>query len=110
MSDPDAVDRMHHHYAELSPIHTLNNLALVVWALCSTHADFGAAIGDTVAAGWYTDSNGATVGGLCGLMGTTIPVNWTRPWAGRIGVGLAGYAELSLDDVVARTVKVAQSV
>jgi hypothetical protein len=28
---------------------------------------------------------------------------------GRIGVGLAGCAELSLDDVVARTIKIAQS-
>ena len=34
-SAPDAVDQLHNRYAELSPIHTLNNLALVVWALCS---------------------------------------------------------------------------
>ena len=44
-------------YAELSPVHTLNNLALVVWALCSADGDFGAAIGNAVAAGWDTDCN-----------------------------------------------------
>jgi ADP-ribosylglycohydrolase len=91
----------------LSPVHTLNNLALVVWALCAADGDFGTAIGDAVAAGWDTDCNGATVGGLFGLTGRPIPEAWTRPWSGRIGVSLAGFAELELDDVVARTVAVA---
>ncbi|MDH3546684.1 MAG: ADP-ribosylglycohydrolase family protein [Gammaproteobacteria bacterium] len=106
----DAVERLHEEYAGLSPVHTLNNLALVVWALCSADGDFGAAVGDAVTAGWDTDCNGATVGGLFGLTGNPIPEAWTRPWAGRIGVSLAGIAELELDDVVARTVAVARSI
>ena len=104
---PDAVGRLHQRYEGLSPVHTLNNLSLVVWALRSAGGDFGAAIGDAVAAGWDTDCNGATVGGLFGLTGRTVPEEWTRPWSGRIGVSLAGFAELSLDDLVARTVAVA---
>jgi len=103
----DAVDRLHEHYNDMSPVHTLNNLALVVWALCSANGDFGATIGDTVAAGWDTDCNGATVGGLLGLSGTPVPDAWTQPWQGRIGVSLAGHSELQLDNVVARTVAVA---
>ena len=105
----DAVARLHQRYADLSPVHTLNNLALVVWALCSADGDFGMAIGDAVAAGWDTDCNGATVGGLFGLTGTPIPEAWTRPWAGRVGLGLAGHAELDLDELVDRTVAVARS-
>jgi ADP-ribosylglycohydrolase len=105
----DAVTRLHERYADLSPVHTLNNLALVVWALCSADGDFGAAIGDAVAAGWDTDCNGATVGGLVGLSGVPIPETWTRPWAGRVGLGLAGHAELGLDELVDRTVAVARS-
>jgi ADP-ribosylglycohydrolase len=105
----DAVERLHKKFDGMSPVHTLNNLALVVWALSSAVGDFGAAIGDAVAAGWDTDSNGATVGGLFGLTGAPIPDAWTRPWAGRIGIGLAGIAELSLDDIVSRTVAVAQN-
>ncbi len=108
--EADAVDRLHRHYAKLSPVHTLNNLALVVWALCSSHEDFSAAIGNAVAAGWDTDCNAATVGGLVGLTGTPIPDAWTRPWDGRIGLGLAGFAEVQLDDVVARTVAVAEKI
>jgi ADP-ribosylglycohydrolase len=104
----NAVDRLHKEYAGLSPVHTLNNLALVTWALCSAVGEFSAAIGNAVAAGWDTDCNGATVGGLMGISGATIPEHWTAPWAGRIGVNLAGCSELSLDDVVARTVAVAR--
>ena len=105
---PDAVGRLHRKYNGMSPVHTLNNLALVVWALSSSRGDFGVAIGDAVAAGWDTDCNGATVGGLFGLTGAPIPDNWTQPWAGRVGTGLAGVAELQLDDIVTRTVAVAQ--
>jgi ADP-ribosylglycohydrolase len=106
----DAVDRLHEKYEGMSPVHTLNNLALVMWALCSAGDDFGAAIGNAVAAGWDTDCNGATVGGLFGLTGGVIPESWTKPWQGRIGLGLAGYSELELDDVVTRTVAIAQSI
>jgi len=107
---PDAVDRLHKKYAELSPVHTLNNLALVVWALCSAEGDFSTAIGNAVAAGWDTDCNGATVGGLMGLTGVPIPEQWTNPWAGRVGVSLAGYAELPLDELVERTLTVARRI
>jgi ADP-ribosylglycohydrolase len=106
----DAVDKLHKKYATMSPVHTLNNLAVVIWALCSADGDFSAAIGDAVAAGWDTDCNGATVGGLCGLTGATIPRNWTDPWQGRIAVDLAGMGELDLDDVVDRTLAVGRSI
>jgi ADP-ribosylglycohydrolase len=104
----DAVARLHERYAALSPVHTLNNLALVVWALAAAGDDFGAAVGEAVAAGWDTDCNGATVGGLFGLAGD-IPEAWTRPWQGRVGVSLAGHGELGLDALVERTVAVARA-
>ncbi|MGB5331592.1 MAG: ADP-ribosylglycohydrolase family protein [Woeseiaceae bacterium] len=106
----DAVERMHETYSGLPPVHAVNNLALVVWALCSANGDFGVAIGEAVAAGWDTDCNGATVGGLFGLTGSPIPECWTNPWSGRIGLSLAGYTELQVDEVVERTVRVAQSI
>ena len=95
-------------YSALSPVHTVNNLALVVWALLSHPDDFGAAIGDVVAAGCDTDCNGATVGGLWGLQGKPIPEAWTKPWQGRVAVTLAGVGELALDDLVERTATVAE--
>jgi len=103
----DAVARLHAHYDGLSPVHTLNNLAIVVWALCGAGGDYGAAVGEAVAAGWDTDCNGATVGGLFGLTGAPIDERWLAPWRGRVGLSLAGEGEQSLDDLVARTVEVA---
>ena len=104
----DAVERLHQEYADLPPVHTLNNLALVVWALLSADGDFSAAVGDAVAAGWDTDCNGATVGGLFGLTGRSIPDHWTAPWNERVGVSLAGHSELPLGQLVARTVAVSE--
>ncbi len=106
----EAVDRLHGEYGDLSPVHTLNNLAVVVWALCSSGGDFAAAVGNAVTAGWDTDCNGATVGGLFGLTGKPVPDSWTRPWNGRVGVDLAGYSEIALDDLVDRTIAVARTI
>ena len=104
----DGPGEIHRRYRDLSPVHTVNNLALAVWGLLAGADDFGAAIGDTVAAGWDTDCNGATVGGLWGLTGRAIPDRWTDPWNGRVAVGLAGIGELAVDDLVERTVAVAE--
>ena len=71
--DVDGGAKIRARYEGMSPVHTLNNLALVVWALYSHLDDFGAAIGEAVAAGLDTDCNGATVGGLWGIQGDAIP-------------------------------------
>ena len=108
VGDPGGGDAIRDHYAALSPVHTLNNLALVTWALLSHPDDFAAAVGDVVAAGLDTDCNGATVGGLWGLQGKPIPGAWTAPWQGRVTVTLAGESELALADLVDRTVALAE--
>ena len=106
--DPEGSQQIRDAYASLSPVHTLNNLALVVWALLTWPDDFGAAIGEVVAAGWDTDCNGATVGALWALQNKPIPDMWTAPWQGRVGLNLAGQSEVSLDELVQRTVAVTE--
>jgi ADP-ribosylglycohydrolase len=108
--DPDGARAIRERYADLSPVHTVNNLALVVWALLSWPCDFGSAIGEVVAAGLDTDCNGATVGGLWGLRGGPIPEQWSAPWQGRVAVTLAGIGELALEDLVDRTAAVAERI
>jgi ADP-ribosylglycohydrolase len=103
----DGAARIRAHYAELSPVHTLNNLALVVWALLGFE-EYGEVVGNVVAAGLDTDCNGATAGGLWGLQGRPVPEQWTAPWQGRVAVSLAGFDELQLDDLVDRTVVLAE--
>ena len=109
LADPAGGAKIRDHYQGMSPVHTLNNLAIVVWALFSNLHDFSAAIGDAVVAGLDTDCNGATVGGLWGLQSSDIPDHWIAPWQGRVGLSLAGYDELTLDELVGRTVGLAKS-
>ena len=87
----------------MSPVHSLNNLAVVVWAFLSFQDSFDEAIGETICCGWDTDCTGATVGGLLGLDMGAIPESWTSPWQGRVQTAIAGVGELDLDSLVKRT-------
>lgn len=106
-NDPDGANQIRDSFPDMSVVHTVNNLGLVIWALLRHANDFDAAIGDVVAAGLDTDCNGATVGALWALQGKPLPAHWLKPWQGKVGVSLAGMAELELDDLVQRTLTIA---
>ncbi|MBQ73198.1 MAG: hypothetical protein CMJ67_09880, partial [Planctomycetaceae bacterium] len=108
--DSGGMQQIRERYSDLSPVHTVNNLAVVVLGLLQGADDFSRAIGDTVAAGWDTDCNGATVGALWGLGSGEIPDHWTRPWQERVAVTIAGVGELQLEDLVHRTCEVARKI
>ena len=88
----------------MSRVHTVNSLGVGAWGLSRNPDDVSAAIGDTVSAGWDTDCNGATVGGLWGLSGREIPTRWALGWNGLVATSLSGHALLHLNDLVDRTV------
>ena len=90
-------------YEGMSPVHSLNNLAIVVWAFLSFEESFDEAVGEAVSAGWDTDCNGASVGGLVGLHSGGIPDKWTSPWKGRVFTSISGLGELDLEELVDRT-------
>jgi len=48
------------------------------------------------------------VGALWGLLGDEIPEHWTQPWNERVALTLAGYGEVTLEELVRRTVAVAE--
>ena len=97
------ASNLHEFYGDMSPVHSLNNLAVVVWAFLSFQDSFDEAIGETICCGWDTDCTGATVGGLLGLDKGTIPAAWTEPWQGRVLTAIAGVGELDLEQLVKRT-------
>ena len=99
----EPASNLHQHYGDMSPVHSLNNLAVVVWAFLSFQDSFDEAIGETICCGWDTDCTGATVGGLLGLDMGAIPESWTSPWQGRVQTAIAGVGELDLDSLVKRT-------
>ena len=92
----------------MSPVHSLNNLAVVIWAFLSFSESFDEAIGEAVAAGWDTDCNGATVGGLVGLADCNVPEKWHSPWNGKVNTAISGLGELRLEDLIQRTITVAE--
>ena len=92
----------------MSPVHSLNNLAVVVWAFLSFSESFDQAVGEAVAAGWDTDCNGATVGGWVGLADCNVPEKWHLPWNGKVNTSIAGLGELRLEDLIQRTITITE--
>ncbi|MFD6414407.1 ADP-ribosylglycohydrolase family protein, partial [Nocardia asteroides] len=75
------VDELHarhsptHHW-----VHAVPNTALIAAALTHGDGDFTGSVSRAVSGGWDTDSNGATVGGVAGLLAGSpgaLPEHWT---------------------------------
>ena len=73
-----AFDRLYEEYGHLHWVHVLNNAALTAYALTVSRGDFDTAITTVVMGGWDTDSNGATVGSVCGALAgaAALPDRW----------------------------------
>lgn len=105
-SDEAAIDMIYDHYGHLHWVHALNNSALCAFALTRSGGDFDTAITSTVSGGWDTDSNGATVGSICGALtgATSLPVRWIAPLRNRLASSVRGFDGIGFDDLAHRTV------
>ncbi|MGO1383331.1 MAG: ADP-ribosylglycohydrolase family protein [Arachnia sp.] len=113
------LDALHTRFEGMHWVHSLNNAAVIAfslrWSQRASTPDFGVGIGAAVAAGWDTDSAGATVGSVLGaLLGAShIPDSWASPLApdGRsaISTSLPGPAARDINELTQRTCKVARS-
>jgi ADP-ribosylglycohydrolase len=105
LSYDDAIDQLYAAHDGLHWVHVLNNAAVVAYALAANGGDFSRSICAAVAAGWDTDSNGATVGGIVGALtgAAALPDTWTRPLKGRIASSLRGFDGATFDALAART-------
>ncbi|QPK80928.1 ADP-ribosylglycohydrolase family protein [Schaalia sp. ZJ405] len=105
------LDALHDRYGHHHWVHVLNNAATIAFALEFSGGDFWKGIHAGVAAGWDTDSVGATIGGVigafCGLNG--IGDEYTAPLNNSIATSLPGKNGCSIDDVIARTVALARA-
>jgi ADP-ribosylglycohydrolase len=101
----DAIDQLYAAHDGLHWVHVLNNAAAVALALAGSGGDFSRSICAVVSAGWDTDSNGATVGGIVGALAgaAALPDRWTRPLKGRIASSLRGFDGATFDALAART-------
>lgn len=103
------VDAIEAEYGHLHWVHALNNGALVAYALSSSRGDLPTAICTAVMGGWDTDSNGATVGSVCGALAGAgaVPAAWADPLRNRVSTTLAGFDGIGFDELADRTLAVA---
>jgi len=101
------LDWLHAGYDDHHWVHVLPNAATIAYALAAGHGDLGRSITAAVAAGWDTDSVGATVGSVVGALCGTAAIDrrWSEPLHGRIATSLPGESVRSIDELVDRTLR-----
>jgi ADP-ribosylglycohydrolase len=104
------VDELYRRHGHLHPVHVRNNAALVAAALSYGGGDLDRSISAVVAAGWDTDSNGATVGSITGALtgAAGIGRHWTGPLRDRLRTSIAGFDGISFTELAARTLRLAE--
>ncbi|KAF2780728.1 ADP-ribosylglycohydrolase family protein [Streptomyces sp. OM5714] len=94
----DALHAVHspaHHW-----VHAVPNTALIAAALTHGDGDFTGSVSRVVSGGWDTDSNGATVGGVAGLLAgsaAALPEHWTAPLKNRLATSVGGFDGTGFD-------------
>ncbi len=91
----------------MHPVHTINNMCAVVFALMIGGDDFTACIANSVAMGLDNDCNGATVGSIAGacLGIDKVSPHWYECFNDTVATYLTGYETLSIEDVIQRLIK-----
>ena len=107
----EAIDRIAAAYGRLHWVHVLPNLCLSAFALSRSDGDFATAVCAVVSGGWDTDSNGATVGSVCGgLAGArALPAAWIRPLRNQVASSMPGFDGVAITELADRTVALARS-
>ncbi len=95
------LDLLHERHGDLHWVHTINNAALIAAALIHGGGDFTASIAGAVAAGWDTDSAGATVGSVVGALNGGVPGQWTM--RDSLASSLTGFDGIGLEELARRT-------
>ncbi len=85
--------------------HTVSNAMIVTMALLYGGGDYGTSICAAVQTGFDTDCNGATVGSVIGMMkgSGAVGSEWTENVHGRLQTCILGMTDLSIDDLVKKT-------
>ena len=94
-------------FPKMHPVHTINNMVAIVFALMLGGNDYTKCISDCIAIGLDNDCTGATVGSIAGacLGIDAIPEYWYEKFNNTVSTYLTGYETLALDDVIARFIK-----
>ncbi|GAA1437042.1 ADP-ribosylglycohydrolase family protein [Microlunatus lacustris] len=111
LSWEDSLTQIREAYGHYAWVHTLNNAAIVVAGLLWGDGDYLSAVSKTVMSGWDTDSNGATVGSVAGILAGTaaLPAHLIEPLHDRTRSALFGFDHSAISDLATRTHALATS-
>ncbi|MBC7805421.1 MAG: ADP-ribosylglycohydrolase family protein [Akkermansiaceae bacterium] len=106
----DAVGRVHAQWDERYPHfarHAIPNAQIVAIALLWGEGEFGSSVCKAVQGCFETDSNGATVGSIVGVMRgrSGIGAEWTEPLHETLHTGVEGMAAVTFPQLVLATVQ-----
>jgi ADP-ribosylglycohydrolase len=97
----EVVDELHAAYSPTHHwVHAIPNTALIVAALTHADGDFAGSVCRAVSGGWDTDSNGATAGGVAGLLAgspAALPEHWRAPLKNRLATTVADFDGTGFD-------------
>ena len=95
------------HFAGMHPIHTINNMVAIVFALMLGGCDFEKCISECIAIGLDNDCTGATVGSIVGAcLGIDgIPTHWYDRFNDTIMTYIIDHGKFSIEDAVDRFVE-----
>ncbi|MFE9770165.1 ADP-ribosylglycohydrolase family protein [Streptomyces sp. NPDC005931] len=100
------VDELHAVHADLHWVHAVPNTALIAAALTHADGDFTGSLCRAVSGGWDTDSNGATAGGIAGLLAgspAALPDRWTAPLKNRLATSVGDFNGVGFDTLARLT-------
>ncbi|HEY3562282.1 MAG TPA: ADP-ribosylglycohydrolase family protein [Kribbella sp.] len=103
----EALRGIQERYGHYSWVHTINNAAIVAAALLWSDGDYLTGVGRVVMSGWDTDSNGATVGSVLGILTGTreLPEHLIAPLENRTRSALFGFDNSAISDLADRTLR-----
>lgn len=109
------IDTIHERYDENNEhewCHTIPNSMIVDASLLYGEGDLERSIGLAVMSALDTDSNGATVGSLVGMMrgARALPEKWTAPLNDRLKTSVGAMGTVRISELAQRTMKVMQTI
>lgn len=95
------------YYGAYHPVHTNNNLAIVLIGLLYGWPDYEKALCISVMQGMDTDCNGATAGSIIGaaLGARALPKKWIKPLNGKLETTVIGFPLPEIEELAQRTMK-----
>ena len=106
----EARRRIAERYGHYSWVHTINNAAVVALGLLFGEDDYLTSVSRTVMSGLDTDSNGATVGSVAGILTGTadLPGHLVEPLHDRTRSALFGFDGIRISHLATRTSALAE--